>query len=256
LSIPFTFGIVTGGGAEAMGRVHAMIDSIERERIPEYEVVVVGGEAVSRSRTRHVPFDESQKPKWITRKKNIVTESASYENVVYMHDYLALEPGWYEGWLRFGDGFKACMNRILNADGTRFRDWCLAPDETARPARKRAGMLTKQNILPYCEGSLSKFMYFSGSYWVAKRAVMREFPLDERLCWGEREDVVWSHQFRNKYDFSMNQMPAVRVFGKQKESFWTPMSQAQLEAFKKFVSVNPVKPGYGCFPPFWTSQES
>lgn len=252
----FSFGIVTAGGAQASSRVHSMIDSIERERIPDYEVIVVGGEPIQRERTRHLPFDETAKDKWITRKKNIVTAEAREENVVYMHDYLLLEPGWYEGWRRHGGDFKACMNRIVNSDGTRFRDWCLAPDETARPGRRKAGMMTKENILPYSEDSLSKFMYFSGAYWVAKRSVMLEFPLDERLSWGEREDLVWSHQFRNKYDFTMNSLSAVRIFGKQKTADWAAVPQHKLEKFKEFVAVNPVRPGYGCFPPFWKSQES
>ena len=58
---------------------------------------------------------------------------------------------------------------------------------------------------------LSKYMYISGAYWVAKKEVMLEFPLDENLCWGEGEDVAWSKQVREKYTFSMNPYSTVRT---------------------------------------------
>jgi hypothetical protein len=54
-------------------------------------------------------------------------------------------------------------------------------------------------------------MYFSGSYWVAKKKIMQQVPLDESVCRGEGEDVIWSMQVRNLSDFSMNPYSSVRL---------------------------------------------
>ena len=46
-----------------------VIDSIEQQNIPEYEVVIVGNSLVSRKNTKVIPFDESVKNAWITKKR-------------------------------------------------------------------------------------------------------------------------------------------------------------------------------------------
>ena len=117
----FTFGIVTSGNDD--NSVQLVINSIEQLNIPEYEVIVVGNSGVSRDRTTIIPFNENERPAWITKKKNLITQHAKYENIVYSHDYIVYCPDWYQGWLQYGDDYKVCMNRILNADGTRYRDW-------------------------------------------------------------------------------------------------------------------------------------
>ena len=116
----FTFGIITSGDSQE--RVAEVVESIKKQNIPNYEIIVVGDDGVNAdsSNVTSVIFDESVKPAWITRKKNIVTERAVFDNVVYMHDYVALEKGWYEGYLEFGDDWDICMNKIVNSSGTRF----------------------------------------------------------------------------------------------------------------------------------------
>jgi hypothetical protein len=69
----------------------------------------------------------------------------------------------------------------------------------------------KECLIPYTMTHLSRYMYFSGAYWVAKKDVMLEFPLDERLSWGQSEDVTWSMQVREKYNFSINSHSVVQL---------------------------------------------
>ena len=33
-----------------------------------------------------------------SKKKNIITQNAKYENIVYMHDYIVLDNNWYKGY--------------------------------------------------------------------------------------------------------------------------------------------------------------
>lgn len=88
-------------------------------------------------------------------------------------------------------------------------------------------------LIPYEMTHLSKYQYISGTYWVAKRDVMLEFPLDENLSWGEGEDVVWSKNVRNKYIFSMNPHSTVKSL-KFKD---TVFSVASEETIKKLMEI-------------------
>lgn len=203
----FTFGIITSGTSDSL--LNACIDSINNLEIPEYEIIVVGNTELVKPKTKVIPFDESIKKAWITKKKNIITENAQYENVVYSHDYILFENDWYRGYLKNGDDFKVCMNRVLNADRSRFHDWVIWPhnenfmDNIVLPKR--------HCLIPYDMTHLSKYMYISGSYWVAKKELMEEFPLNEDLGWAEGEDTEWSFRVREKYNFTMNRHSTVRT---------------------------------------------
>lgn len=206
----FTFGIITGGNNDTM--INKIIDSIESQNIPKYEIIIVGNSIVNRNNVRVIPFNENQKDKWITRKKNIITENAKYENIVYTHDYIRLTDGWYEGQLKSGDDFKVRMDIILTKEGVRFRDWCIWPNN----GNHMDNIIGNKCLIPYSMTHLSKYMYISGSYWISKRDIMKEFPLDERLVWGQGEDVDWSKRVRVKHNFNMNPHSVVQIMKPQK----------------------------------------
>lgn len=230
-----TFGIVTApdSSGNLPNSLHRVFESIAAdESYDDVEILVVGGkENKTVGDYRFISFDESIKPRgWITRKKNIITAEAKYDNIVYMHDYVSLMPGWFKGMEEFGENWDVCMTRILNADGTRFRDWTLWGDDLVEK-----GVFSHKHsnyLLPYNVGHLSKCMYISGAYWIAKRHVMERFPLDGALTWGESEDVKWSMQVRKYYKFTMNELSAVKML-KQKERVFneaTPEIIKQVEA--------------------------
>lgn len=225
----FSFGIITAGNPD---RIKEISDSVQAQiPLDKYEIIVVGGPPIDLPNVVHIPFDESAKPKWITRKKNLVTNRAKFENIVYMHDYIKIEPGWYSGFLEYGNDFVLCMNKMLNPDGSRYRDWSLWAEDALGLNVPRAEFL-----IPYEETSFSKYMYFSGAYWVAKKKVMLEYPLDERLSWGEGEDVEWSKKIRGVYNFSMNSLSSVRLMVYHHPIF-TEISEDQLKEFKIRIAV-------------------
>ena len=92
------------------------------------------------------------------------------------------------------------------------------------------GLPNHEFILPYEEDRLSKFMYINGSYWVAKKHVMEEFPLDENLVWGEGEDVVWSREVSKKYNFKVNQKSTVNML-RHNNRCWNYMSDHVYQNF-------------------------
>ena len=211
----FTFGIITDGKNDSY--LNQVIDSIELLKIPEYEIIVVGNSKINRNKTFVIEFDESIKKSWITKKKNLITQNAKYSNIVYSHDYIVYESDWYDGYLKYGDKFKICMNKILNSDYSRVRDWVLWPHNNSI-TDSIVGKNRQCNI-PYELTHLTKYMYISGTYWIAKKDVMKKFPLDETLSWGESEDVSWSLCVRENYQFSINVNSTVRSLKYKNLSF-------------------------------------
>ena len=97
----FTFGVVTTTEPQRMSRntnnhIREMIDAIRANEIPEdsYEIIIVGGdnEYHNDKDVTHFYFDDIHpKPGWFTRKKNMITENAKFDNIVFSHDYIRLD---------------------------------------------------------------------------------------------------------------------------------------------------------------------
>jgi hypothetical protein len=223
----FTFGIITGGNNDVM--INEIIDSIEKENIPSYEIIIVGNSSVNRNNTKIISFDENIKRAWITKKKNIITNEAKFDNIVYLHDYIKLNEDWYNGQLKSGDDFKIRMDKIINNNGERFRDWCIWPHNN----NKMDAFIGRDCLIPYDIIHLSKYMYISGSYWIAKKDVMLEFPLDENLAWGEGEDVLWSKQVRKKYEFNMNINSSVFIIKGVKDKVFNEPDDDKITVLKE-----------------------
>ena len=180
--LKLTFGIIT---TESTGHhLPEIIRSIEDQNIPDdcYEILVIGNYPIHNYKNlRSFQFDETQKNMWITRKKNMITENANYDNIVYMHDYLSLSGDWYQNFLKFDCNWDICMNSIKNTDGTRILDWMGLPDDR----------IYGNVVLPYEYGG-SEGMYIPGYFWIAKKSVMLQYPLNEDFSWGDGEDIEWS----------------------------------------------------------------
>lgn len=199
--IPVTFALITSGADQA--RLAEVVASIERLAIPEHEVLVIGGAQCSLQgpHLRHLPFVEPEgKQGWITRKKNLATEQARHEVVVYFHDYHVFDADWYTQLCAFGTDWDICQHRVLCQDGTRFFGWSMYDHPT----------VPRYFHVPYARTDLLPWMYISGGYWLAKRATMRAFPQDESLYWGQCEDVEWSMRVRSACRIQMNPGCTVR----------------------------------------------
>ena len=235
----FTFGIITNGTED--DKINEIIDSIEVQNIPNYEIIVVGNSKVIRNKTEVIKFDETIKKSWITKKKNIVTNCASFENIVYLHDYIKFDNAWYTGFLKFGNNFDLCMTKIVNPDETRYRDWCLCMWNDPRNVStygERNELISRivepgmKCLLPYDEERFTKYMYFSGAYWISKKNVMIEFPLNDELVWGEGEDVIWSIAVRENYEFKMNKYSKVKLL-KYKDPIYNIADHSTIEELSK-----------------------
>ena len=201
--IQWTFGIVTG--FEDYQRLDEILKSIRALSIPEYEIILIGGGnsefVVFAEDVRVIDFDESQKPKWITRKKNILVNEAKYDNIVLMHDYHVFDKDWYENFKSFGTDWDICSCPQYLITGARNpMDWSLWD----KPGHGRAWSLN------YDDWSQTQYMYISGGFFIVKKHVLQQEPLDESRGWNEEEDVEWSMRVRNKYVMKCNGGSVVR----------------------------------------------
>lgn len=232
----FTFGIITTHGNE--GRVKQTVmdiwlglcDDIGTLFYPK--IIVVGGNPDLMQnayiRPTFIQFDETIKPNWITHKKNLIVQAATCENIVLMHDYVTLQPGWLKGFKEFGNNWLTCTNKIQNLDGSRFRDFCVIANDAwtdygdgAKPNFRGDGRLLNYDIEVYTP--FERWAYYSGAYFVAKRQVLLEVPLDENRVWGQGEDVKWCRDIYFKYGpeaLAFNPHSIVKLLKQKERAPW------------------------------------
>ena len=143
----WSFGIIFGNmkdlsgddknyGVDPYENVKKVIESIRKQNIENYEIILVGdhyhAEGITGDDIIKVDFDESIRKAWITKKKNIVAQTAKYENLSIHHDYITLDDEWYEGFQNFGYEWDVCMMYISGGYFCVKRDYLLSNplDET------------------------------------------------------------------------------------------------------------------------------
>ena len=187
----WTFGIITTQAG--VHNLREQLASIQSLGLDSYEVIVVGGDPISADRVRHIPFDESARPSWITRKKNMIAAEARFEHLAIAHDYFKFDLDWAAGFEIFGSDWNIAMNRVQDISGRRFYDWVYWDSPS----------LPRYSQVPYDVANQTSFQFIPGGYFVVKTDFMLSNPLDEDLIWGESEDVEWSLRVRDSgYKFN------------------------------------------------------
>lgn len=177
--------------------LNQIINSIEIQKIPEYQIIIVGGltTTVNRSNTIHIPFDENvTSTPWTTRKKNTGVLASKYDVLVIMHDYAVFDENWYKEFENFGLDWDLCVHQNLAID----------PDDSSKYIRGngwRIGQpipgypeLPWAMTVPYDIDCFIPYMPINGSYWCCKKELMLNELLNENLLWGvePHEDDEWS----------------------------------------------------------------
>lgn len=191
----FTFAITTD--YSKWNQIQEVFDSIKALNIPEFEILSIGPDdyGYEHNQVKFISFDETQKERWVTRKKNILCQEAKYDNIVLMHDYYIFDKDWYNSYLEFGDDWDICSNAQLLLNGKRhFTDWVTWD----------CPLYPRYTALPYDEWKLTRYMYQSGGYMLVKKQVMIDNPFNEQLVWGQADDVEWSLRVRDKYKWVCN----------------------------------------------------
>jgi len=255
--IGWSFCIVTAPNNESI--LEQSIEKIQLEFITDenYEIIIIGNPSISNNRflknVKIIPFDEeifilktsnikvAVKEKSLKRlfyrtgaichKKNLSAENASFDKLCIMHDYIGLEEGWKDGWNRFGNDWKVAMNIILNKDNSRHRDW-LNFNYPGVPGDEN--MWDGSCLMPY--DITTKYMYISGTYFCVKKDFFAVNKLDEKLFWGEGEDIEWSVRIQKHCTFKINLNSTVK-FLKLKCLDEPPYSSKWQENANKFLEI-------------------
>lgn len=200
-----------------------------------FEIILIGDDKLNNyllEKTEIISFDETQKPGWITKKKNIIAQVAKHDTLCILHDYYELGKEWLSGVNTYtifdNPDWFILMNRVLNKEGTRGADWLVSPkymekiltDETENilmsvaPHENHAKYVCG---LPYNESTLSHIQYISGGYFLCRKEVLLNVPFDEKLAWGDAEDVEWSFRVLKQYQIEYNYYSTIHI---QKPKKW------------------------------------
>jgi hypothetical protein len=286
----FTFGIITQGDNDYF--INIIIDSIIKNNIPNYEIIIVGKTTIRSSANNEmftpsgkenetnsfsfpdkspteriledalrpkilsdrcnsgtitvIDFDETIKPGWTTKKKNIIFEIAKYENIVVLHDYIKLSHHWYEGFIKFGNDYEFCVSKIINVNGSRYRDYTLFPYKVdylnLNYSSEDIGDYFKDHcLLPYDfenNQKTNKYLYISGAYFIIKKRVALKHKMNENLIWGKGEDVEYSKRLHNNgIIIKCNSFSEVMLLKYKEPIHWErEISKEQLLFFTNYCS--------------------
>ena len=194
-----SFAIVTDGNND--DHLQNTVNSILDLDLESFEIIIVGQSEYPNPSVKCVAFDESVRDGWITKKKNLAVSHSQGDIVVILHDYMKLNKDWTHSNVKAlsNSDWDVAMCRITNLDGTRFRDWTLWAANSV--GIRRWFIRTSQNLVPYANKDLTRFMYVSGSAMIVRRKFMLNNPLEENLSWGQMEDVEWSLRVRKFWNY-------------------------------------------------------
>lgn len=178
-----SFCIVTSGSDDAL--VQRCIDNIRSLNIPTYEIIYCGGMGTPIPNTnivRHLPFDETVYRRWITRKKNVLVQSAKYEICVVMHDYIVFDNNWYTAFEKFGTRWDICVHQTLMQTGDRSSGW----------KTYQFPGLPLNCPVPFDVEGLEQFMPIQGNYACIKKSRYLEDPQNEEYVGYVPSDMEWT----------------------------------------------------------------
>ena len=191
-----TFGILAG-----KRNVDDIIESIIIQEIPDYEIIVVGNVETIYTNIQVIHQPELDEKLWITKKKNIVIQSAKGDIIIIIKDYVTFEVNWYNGFVKFCEEneWDICMNKLVNNKNERCLDWVWESDNKST---KKYG---KGRNIDYNIENHPK-MYIPGSIVIAKCYVFKEYEFDENLVGVLRgSDIIWSRRALRKFNYKFNQ---------------------------------------------------
>ncbi len=220
----WTFGIITAGHAPYLRDVITSI-GVNGPPLDKFEIILVGGQCHEEGVDIWIPFDETIKKGWLTKKKNLIAEVARNENICFMHDYVALQPGWWEGVQGFGYDWLTCMHRVLNNNNQRHRDWCVIFHEAwmDTPIDDCEIPAGTGRLLNYDNNGCGRWQYYSGTYFCAKRSTVLQVRMNENYVQSGGEDVEWSRRLFQHYGqdvFTMNTQASVKLLKQQVPAPW------------------------------------
>lgn len=199
----WSFCIPTGDGDPSL--LNLCIERILSLNIPEFEIVLCGRpreDFLYWGQVRIVGEEISAPPIHITRKKNVLAETARFPNLCIMHDRVMLPRNFHQAVHRFGDHFPFTAFQSFwfadkwHAVARRYSDAGVAleaPTIDLTETRMSRSELPLLEFIPLAARHPARADfgqdYLTGSLYLCKKSVWKHVPQNERLYWQEYEDL-------------------------------------------------------------------
>lgn len=191
----FAFALITDG--KKPGSVSTFVDSVLALPPPvtaeSHEILICGPASVMTdlgarsSRVRWIPQPEQFSDLgWITRKKNLLVEAATRENIVVAHDRYAIPADFITRVADFGGDFDVMAPRQTSMTGQPLPDWVTLSDHLN---------WSTPGWLEF--GDYHPFGYVNGGVIIAKTERLKRTRWSELLFWGQAEDIDLSRRLQD-----------------------------------------------------------
>ncbi|CEK17790.1 glycosyl transferase [Chthonomonas calidirosea] len=178
-----SFIVITGGKRQNL--IALLVQSIRKQRIPKYEVLICGnceGLQFEGEDVILLPCPDLAAQGRLGAMRNHGIARARYETLVFLDDDCILDSEWYVHLLKGPDMFDVLTMQVRMPDGTRYWD-------RATKAPQRGQMIL-------CEGEEDHAIYATGGASLMRAEVARMVRWNDHLKVGEEEDIDFSRRCR------------------------------------------------------------
>lgn len=186
----WTFAVLTQG--KRVENVTAFCRSV-REQDPDrrHEILIWGPDDPAYEPYGVVSHDGGYRDDLaeISRKKNDIAKRATRANLLIVHDRYRIDPGFFDGFARFGYDFDFVTVPQHYECGAHFPGY----------AALENGMFCKSRSIDCRDYDMIRDgQYVNGGLMVVKTETLRDVRLNDMLFWNQWEDVELTQQFRNR----------------------------------------------------------
>ncbi|BAZ17113.1 hypothetical protein NIES4071_89910 [Calothrix sp. NIES-4071] len=193
----WTFGFIGNGKKDKF--IDEQIKRIQKLPLKDWEVIICGtyNLPLEDEKVKYINFTENDDKGWITKKKNLIAQAATYENLVILHDRYIIPDDFVEKMEEWGNDFellgaKQVLYRSpLRIDQVRIQDWMMSPYGVQ--VDKETKWKFQFFFLEYTDWDI--LAYIVGGLYIVKKSLMLKIPQNEELFWYFPEDLTFSQDF-------------------------------------------------------------
>lgn len=186
-----SFCVISGGHRPDM--MEALIQSIEAQRIPAYEILVCG-KYKHDPRIDYLPTPELAETAAVCKMRNLNAARARYDTIIILDDDVTFAPDWWKNMQRHSN-FDLAGCRGLDPLGNRWWDY---------QTIERGNPLASPELLDYAAQDPGS--YISGYFMMMRRDVWEAVKFDETRRNYQHDDVDFCHRAKDA-GFSLSVFP-------------------------------------------------
>ena len=188
----WTWGICSNGAKNE--NVMALINQINNFNIPNCEIIVCGPRPAESLPHNVIVLDDSsiytegdiRFP--IGKKKNLIAKSATYNNLIILHDRFSFPASWYDKMKEYGNYFDMLAFPVLDVNNPSLHTYDWQNADEFNPLNP-----VNLNHVP-AYSIINEYVYINGGIFVCKKHIYQELQIPYKLNWDEMEDIAFSRR--------------------------------------------------------------